>query len=326
MGKAPSTVVSEQQAIPSPGFTLCFLLHGDDVLMIHRRFPPNQGLWNGVGGHINPGETPREAVIREVLEETGYQLTDPQFVGLLTWDGFEIPPGCITIFTAEVSHRDFITNHEGELAWVPREWACSAAEVVDNIHVFLPKILNGEPPRRYHFSYTNGQRVRDQILDLPTDFKLDQPIIPDQSLLEEQRGDYLLSMDKERLQLNTIEDFLANRSYWAEGRSRGTIERSIQNSVCFGIYKMGVQVGFARLVTDDSTFAWLADVFVEDQERGRGLGKWLVEAVCHYADQKGIKRTVLATRDAQTLYATYGGFEHFERPEFWMTRLKPGSE
>ena len=62
---------------------------------------PNQGLWNGVGGHINPGET-REAVIREVLEETGYQINDPQFAGLLTWDGFEIPPGTIAIFTAEV--------------------------------------------------------------------------------------------------------------------------------------------------------------------------------------------------------------------------------
>jgi len=114
-----------------PGFTLCFLLHGDQVLMLHRRFPPNQGLWNGVGGHIKPGETPREAAIREIAEETGYQVDAPQFSGLLTWDGFEIPPGAIAIFTAGVDDKGFVTNHEGELAWQPRDWACTAPEVVD---------------------------------------------------------------------------------------------------------------------------------------------------------------------------------------------------
>jgi 8-oxo-dGTP diphosphatase len=96
-----------------PGFTLCFLLNGEDVLLLHRRFPPNQGLWNGVGGHIETGETPREAVIREVGEETGYRIESPRFAGLLTWDGFEIPPGGIYLFTAQVAHRGFVTNHEG---------------------------------------------------------------------------------------------------------------------------------------------------------------------------------------------------------------------
>lgn len=309
--------------IPSPGFTLCFLLYEEDVLMIHRRFPPNQGLWNGVGGHINPGETPREAVIREVMEETGYQLIDPQFAGLLTWDGFEIPPGAITIFTADVPHRGFVTNHEGELAWVPRDWACSAPEVVDNIHVFLPKILAGEHPQHYHFSYHNDKRIRDVISELPDGFDLNRPYAPEIGFIEEQRGGYLLSTDKDRLQLDIIEDFLSKRSYWAEGCSSDVIERSIQHSVCFGIYHQGVQVAFARLVTDESTFAWLADVFVDEAHRGIGLGKWLVSTACGYVDGRGIKRTVLATRDAQALYATYGGFEHFEKPEYWMTRLKP---
>lgn len=312
--------------IPTPGFTLCFLLHDQDVLMLHRRFPPNQGLWNGVGGHINPGETPRQAVIREVMEETGYPITDPKFAGLLTWEGFEIPPGGIAIFTAEVPHRDFVTNHEGTLAWKSRHWACSAPEVVDNIHVFLPKILAGEEPQHYHFSYLNGERIRDQIFKLPVDFNLDQPYQPEDAFMEEQRGDFLLSTDKERLQLDIVEDFLSKRSYWAKGRPMDVIERSIQHSVCFGIYKKGVQVAFARLVTDEATFAWLCDVYVEDSERGQGLGKWLVDAACRYVDEHGIKRTVLATRTAQTLYANYGGFEHFENPAFWMTRLKPESK
>ncbi|MDY6846026.1 MAG: 8-oxo-dGTP diphosphatase, partial [Chloroflexota bacterium] len=145
----------------NPDFTLCFLLYREQVLMLHRNFPPNQGLWNGVGGHIEPGETARQAVIREVKEETGYDIDAPQFAGLLTWDGFEIPPGGIAIFTAQVPHPNFVTNHEGILAWKSREWACTALEVVDNIHVFLPKILSGEPPQHYHFFYKDGVRIKD---------------------------------------------------------------------------------------------------------------------------------------------------------------------
>lgn len=168
----------------TPGFTLCFLLHDDQVLMLHRRFPPNQGLWNGVGGHIEPGETPRQSVIREVAEETGYQIVDPQFVGLLTWDGFEIPPGGIVIFTAEVPHSHFITNHEGDLAWKSPDWACTSAEVVDNIHVFLPKILAGENPHHYHFCYRGDVRVKDIISVLPEDLDLETPYQPSVSDFE----------------------------------------------------------------------------------------------------------------------------------------------
>jgi 8-oxo-dGTP diphosphatase len=310
----------------TPAFTLCFLLHGDDVLMLHRRFPPNRGLWNGVGGHIEPGETPRQAVIREVAEETGYRITEPHFEGLLTWDGFEIPPGGIAIFTADVPHREFVTNHEGELAWQPRPWACTAPEVVDNIHVFLPRILAGEPLLHYHFSYKDGERVRDVIGPLPPDFKLDKPYQPEMGYAEEQRGEFLLSFDKDRLQLDVVEDFLAQQSYWAEGRPFVVIETSIQNSVCLGIYRQGLQVAFARLVTDQATFAWLCDVFVDQSLRGQGLGKWLVEAACRYADRQGIKRTLLATKDAHRLYEHYGGFHSLEIPGKWMSRTHPDFE
>ncbi|MEA3326898.1 MAG: bifunctional NUDIX hydrolase family protein/GNAT family N-acetyltransferase [Chloroflexota bacterium] len=309
-----------------PGLVLCFLQHGEDILMLHRHFPPNQGLWNGVGGHIQPGETPREAVIREVAEETSYRITGTHFVGLLTWDGFEIPPGGIVMFTAEVPHKDFLNNHEGNLAWKSQAWACTSPDVVDNIHVFLPKVLAGEKPQHYHFSYKNGERVRDRITDLPEDFDLDRPYHPNNEIIEEQRGDYLLSTDRDRLQLDIIEDFLSKRAYWAEGRKLDVIERSIQHSVCLGIYHNGLQVAFARLVTDEATFAWLADVYVDDALQGQGLGRWLLTTVCQYVDLKGIKRTVLATKDAQEFYKTYGGFEILASPEMWMSRKGPEAE
>lgn len=283
-------------------------------------FPPNQGLWNGVGGHIEPGETPREAAIREIAEETGYQIEVPQFAGLLTWDGFEIPPGAVAIFTAEVEDKSFVTNHEGELAWQPRDWACTASEVVDNIHVFLPKILAGEPPLHYHFSYRDGMRIKDSILPLEEDVDVDRPYELRWEIFEERRGDDLLSFDKERLQMDVVQDFIAGQSYWAQGRPRDVIERSIQNSVCLGIYHQGRQVAFARLVTDQATFAWLCDVIVDESQRGKGLGKWLVDAVCRYCDFHDIKNTLLASRDAQGLYAKYGGFEYLDNPGKWMSR------
>lgn len=309
-----------------PGFTLCFLLYGQEVLMLHRRFPPNQGLWNGVGGHILPGETPRMAVIREVQEETGFEVNDPDFAGLLTWDGFEIPPGGIAIFTAQAPHRNFISNHEGELAWKDRSFACSSPEVVDNIHVFLPDILAGEPPRHYHFSYQDGVRIRDEVRTLPADFDPDQPFQPSDEMIEEIRGDFLLSTDKGRMQLDVIERFLSQESYWAQDRPREVIERAVQHSICIGIYHAGRQVAFARLVTDQATFAWLCDVFVDERFRGLGMGKWLVQSAGRVVDRLGISDTLLATRDAQDLYARYGGFRAIAAPEKWMRRMRPGED
>ena len=309
-----------------PGFTLCFLLHEQDVLMLHRKFPPNQGLWNGVGGHILPGETPREAVIREVAEETGYAISDPNFGGLLTWEGFEIPPGGIAIFTARVPHRSFQSNHEGDLAWQDRDFACGSPEVVDNIHIFLPHILSGDAPRHFHFVYRDGQRIQDQIADLPEAFSLDRPYFPQEAMIEEERGDFLLSTDQGRLQIDVIEALLAKQSYWAEGRPREVIEHSLQKSICLGIYHTGQQVAFARLVTDEATFAWLCDVIVDEPFRGAGLGKWLVETVCRILDGLGVQLTLLATRDAQGLYSRYGGFNPLQEPVKWMNRFYHGKD
>jgi len=138
-----------------------------------------------------------------------------------------------------------------------------------------------------------------------------------------QRGDYLLSTDPSLLQLDRIHEFLSTQSYWAKGRSLETVRLSVANSLCFGIYRANSQVGFARVVTDFATFAWLCDVFILPEECGHGLGKWLVENVTSHPALKTIRRMLLATRDAHELYHPYGGFQPLANPERWMERFNP---
>jgi GNAT superfamily N-acetyltransferase len=130
------------------------------------------------------------------------------------------------------------------------------------------------------------------------------------------RGEYLISTDKSRLNLGVVHDFLSN-SYWAVGVPLEVVERSIENSLVFGVYEGEEQVGFARVVTDYATFAYLADVFVLESHRGRGLGKWLIEAVVSHPDLRGLRRWMLATGDAHELYRKYG-FAGLGRPEIFM--------
>lgn len=118
-------------------------------------------------------------------------------------------------------------------------------------------------------------------------------------------GRYLVSTDKSLLAVDTIYDFLSNRSYWAKSRTKEQIEKSIMNSLCFGVYDGGRQIGFARVVTDYSVMYWLCDVFVDEEYRGQGIGKLLVECVVSHPDIKELNG-ILATRDAQGLYQKYG--------------------
>ena len=139
---------------------------------------------------------------------------------------------------------------------------------------------------------------------------------------EWQRDNFTISTDPHRLDISIIHDFIANQSYWAQGRAVETVQRALDNSLNFGIYKDNQQVGFGRVVTDYATFAWIADVFVLQQERGRGLSKWLIEVMLEHPHLQGFRRWVLATKDAHSLYARFG-FIELHRPERWMERPDP---
>jgi GNAT superfamily N-acetyltransferase len=144
--------------------------------------------------------------------------------------------------------------------------------------------------------------------------------------MEERRGEYLLSTDPERLDLDVVHGFLT-ASYWGEGIPRQTVERSIAGSLPFGAYHITPegerQVGFARVITDRATFAYLADVFVLPEHRGHGLGAWLVEAIVAHPELQGLRRWMLATRDAHGLYERFG-WGPLTALDLWMERLPPG--
>ncbi len=141
-------------------------------------------------------------------------------------------------------------------------------------------------------------------------------------IFECRREQFLISTDKGRPNLQMIFEFLAHRSYWAQGRTRAVISRSIANSLCFGVYDEDQQVGFARVVTDYATFGWVCDLFILESYRKHSLGKWLVQALISHPGLTTIRRLLLATKDAHELYRKYGGFEPLPEPERWMTRLK----
>lgn len=158
--------------LPKLQFTLCFLTRGDDVLMLHRNRPPNAGLWNGIGGHWEEDESALQGVLREIEEETGYHLEKASFCGILTWEGFEIPAGGLVLFTAQAPEGEPQGCSEGELAWKPKEWLFHSPEVVSNIHVFAPYILNGSNPLHFHFIYEAGKILAYKISPVPAELRL----------------------------------------------------------------------------------------------------------------------------------------------------------
>jgi GNAT superfamily N-acetyltransferase len=129
-----------------------------------------------------------------------------------------------------------------------------------------------------------------------------------------------ISTDHTRLDIAYIHRYLSEECYWAIGRSRTVVEKSIANSLNFGVYDGDRQIGFARVVTDYATFAWLCDVFIDAAYRGQGLGKRLVAAVIADPELQGLRNFILATRDAHALYRQYGGFEPLAAPDRWMAR------
>ncbi len=133
---------------------------------------------------------------------------------------------------------------------------------------------------------------------------------------EVHRDQFTISTDPARLDMEAVVDMLT-RAYWAVGRPREKTERAYQNSLVFGIYDGDRQVGMARVVTDYSIFAYLCDVFVHEDYRSRGLGKWLMQTIMEHPDLKDMRRWLLVTSDAHGLYSQYG-FSIIEDPERWM--------
>ena len=129
-------------------------------------------------------------------------------------------------------------------------------------------------------------------------------------------GQYTISTDRSRLDVDLIHRFLSEEAYWAKGRTREQVERSIEHSLCFGAYAGDEQVGFARAVTDRATFAWLADVFVVPEHRGAGIGRRLVEAALAEPELADVYRWMLGTADAHELYRRYGFAELRESGRF----------
>jgi GNAT superfamily N-acetyltransferase len=141
-------------------------------------------------------------------------------------------------------------------------------------------------------------------------------------IAEWKRDEYRISCDREQLDLQLIHEYLSRRSYWAQGRSFEQVQRSINNSLNFGVFSGNEQLGFARVVTDYTTFAWLADVFILEPYRGRGLSKWLIEVIVSHPQLQGLRRWLLATRDAHDLYRRFG-FKALEDPARWLERFEP---
>ncbi|MDQ6769886.1 MAG: GNAT family N-acetyltransferase [Gemmatimonadota bacterium] len=137
------------------------------------------------------------------------------------------------------------------------------------------------------------------------------------------RGEYTISSDRERLDIDVIHGFLA-RSYWAKDRTRERVIESIEHSLPFGLYHRDEQVGFARVLTDYVVLAFLADVFVLEAHRGKGLGSWLVEAITTVPELGHIRRWLLGTRDAHELYRRFGFVE--PKPNVLMEKLDPESD
>ena len=123
---------------------------------------------------------------------------------------------------------------------------------------------------------------------------------------EARKDEYLISTDPSLLHVDVIHHYLSEESYWALNIPRDVVERSVSNSLCFGLYEKDKQIGFARVVTDKATFAYLADVFILEEYRGKGLAKWLMETIQAHPGLQGLRRWMLGTRDAHSLYEQFG--------------------
>ena len=139
--------------------------------------------------------------------------------------------------------------------------------------------------------------------------------------MEWTKDDFTVTTDKSKIDVAYVHRFLTH-SYWAENIPVEVVRRSVSGSLCFAVLHSGEQVGFARVITDEATFAYLADVFIDEAYRGRGLSKWLMEVILAYPGLQGLRRIMLGTRDAHGLYSRYG-FGPLTAGDRWMQLHNP---
>ena len=140
--------------------------------------------------------------------------------------------------------------------------------------------------------------------------------------MEVNRTKFTISTEKSKLQADVIYKFMCEESYGAHTRTSEQMKLAIDNSQCFGVNEGDKQIGFARVISDFATFAYIGDVFILNEYRGRGLSKWLMETIVEFPDLQGLRRWLLATRDAHGLYSRFG-FNALRFPERWMERTAP---
>jgi len=136
------------------------------------------------------------------------------------------------------------------------------------------------------------------------------------------KNGYQISTDKSLINFETVHKYLGEDSYWCKQIPKETLQRAIENSMCFGIYHNGEQAGFARVISDNATFAYICDVFVLPKFRGIGLSKWLIQSILSHPDLQGLRRWSLATLDAHGLYKQMG-FTELSKPDRWMEIYHP---
>ena len=131
------------------------------------------------------------------------------------------------------------------------------------------------------------------------------------------KDDFYISTDKTKLDIETIHEFLSTKAYWCINIPKDKVQTAIQNSLCFGVYQDKKQIGFARIISDFSTIAYLGDVFILEEYRGKGLSKWLMENIMNYPSLQGLRRWILLTGDAHSLYRQFG-WTDIADPTKWM--------
>jgi len=132
------------------------------------------------------------------------------------------------------------------------------------------------------------------------------------------KDEFCISTDKTKLDVDSIHGFLSTKAYWCLNIPKDTVQKAIQNSRCFGVYQNKKQIGFARVISDFSTIAYLGDVYILEEYRGKGLSKWLIETIMSDPNLQGLRRWILLTADAHGLYRQFG-WTNIGEPDKWMT-------